>query len=114
MLQIQQEKVPIEADENGTLRVGSTRVTLGAVISYFEGGATPEDIVDAFSSLNLADVYSVIGYYLRHENEVRAQLQREYNEGEALRQEIEKEFSPNHLRERLRKKKSELETGSTK
>ena len=114
MLQIQQEKVPIEADEDGTLRVGATRVTLSAVVSYFEGGATPEDIVDAFSSLSLADVYSVLGYYLRHEDEVRVQLVRERRDGEAIRQEIEGEFSPNPLRERLRKRKRELEAGSAK
>ena len=114
MLKIQQEKVPIEADENGTLRVGSTRVTLSTVISCFESGATAEDIVGAFSSLSLADVYSVLGFYLRHEDEVRVQLQQEGRDGEALRQEIEREFSPNPLRERLRKRKRELEAGSAK
>jgi uncharacterized protein (DUF433 family) len=114
MLQLQQEKIPMEADESGTFRVGATRVTLSSVVSCFEAGATPEDIVDAFSSLRLADVYSVLGSYLRHVDEVQAQLQNERRDGDALRQEIEGKFPPNSLRERLRKRKRELEAGPAK
>ena len=101
MLEIHEEKVPIGADEHGTLRVAGTRVALSAVISGFENGLTAEDIVDAFDSLGLADVYSVLGYYLRHEKEIRAHLDRERAEGESLRKEIEAEFPPNSLRKRL-------------
>jgi uncharacterized protein (DUF433 family) len=113
MLLIQEERIPMKADDHGTLRVGSTRVTLGAVIACFEAGATPEDIVDSYGSLSLADVYSVLGYYLRHEDEVRAQLQRERRDGDVLRQEIEGAFSPNPMRERLRRKKRELACGDS-
>ncbi len=101
MLQLHEEKVPIGTDEHGTLRVGGTRVALSTVVSCFENGFTPEDIVDAFDALGLADVYSVLGYYLRHEKEIRAQLDCERAEGESLRKEIEAQFSPNPLRERL-------------
>jgi len=101
VLEIHEEKVPLAADEHGTLRVAGTRVALSAAISSFENGLTPEDIVDAFDSLALADVYSVLGYYLRHEKDIRADLDRERAEGEALRREIEGQFSPNPLRKRL-------------
>jgi hypothetical protein len=39
--------------------------------------------------LDLADVYAVIAYYLRHRDEVRAYLKRREEEAEALRAKIE-------------------------
>jgi uncharacterized protein (DUF433 family) len=111
MLQIKcenlSEKIPLRADAHGTIRVGDTRVTLSAVISCFDRGATPEAIVDSFNTLKLADVYCVIGYYLRHQDEVKAYLKKEQQEGEILRKQIESELSPSPLRERLLKRKRE-------
>jgi uncharacterized protein (DUF433 family) len=105
MLQIKSEnlteKIPLRADTHGTIRVGDTRVTLSSVIACFDRGATPEEIVDSFNTLHLADVYSVIGYYLRHETEVKAYLEKERQEGEALRKEIEAKLPTSPLRERL-------------
>ncbi|MEO0869309.1 MAG: DUF433 domain-containing protein, partial [Cyanobacteria bacterium J06642_11] len=37
-------------------------------------GATAEEIVEQYPSLQLADVYSVISYYLRRKTEVDAYL----------------------------------------
>ena len=111
MLQINSEnlseKISLRADAYGTIRVGDTRVTLSAVISCFDRGATPEAIVDSFNTLELADVYCVIGYYLRHQDEVKAYRKKEQQEGEALRKNIESELSPSPLRERLLKHKRE-------
>jgi hypothetical protein len=78
-------------------------VTLSSVITCFDRGATPEEIVDSFNTLHLADVYSVIGYYLRHEAEVQAYLEKERKEGGALRKEIEAKLPTNPLRKRLAK-----------
>jgi uncharacterized protein (DUF433 family) len=106
------EKIPLRADTHGTIRVGNTRVTLSSVIACFDRGATPEEIVDSFNTLHLADVYSVIGYYLRHEAEVRAYLEKERQEGEALRKEIDAKLPANHLRERLVKIKRARQQGA--
>ena len=115
MLQIKSEnlteKIPLRADTHGTIRVGDTRVTLSSVIACFDRGATPEEIVDSFNTLHLADVYSVIGYYLRHEAEVKACLEKERKEGEALRKEIEARLPTNRLRERLVKIKRARQQG---
>jgi len=110
MLQIHEDRVPISTDEHGTLRVGGTRVALSTVISCFENGSTHGEIVDAFDALSLADVYSVLGYYLNHEKEIRAQLECERAEGESLREEIQTQFSPNPLRERLLQIKRKRQT----
>ncbi len=57
------DPVPLRREESGAIRIGQTRVLLELVIRAFEDGATPETIVQRYSSLSLADVYAVIAYY---------------------------------------------------
>jgi hypothetical protein len=45
-----------------------------AMTSTFLEGSPPEDIVDQFPTLDLADVYDVIAYYLRHRQDLDAYL----------------------------------------
>src|SRR6476646_1275030 len=85
------EAVPLRVDEGGAVRIGKTRVTLELVVSQYENGMTPEDMVRAYDTLVLADVYAVIAYYLRHRDEVRAYLARRADEAAALRAKIEGE-----------------------
>jgi uncharacterized protein (DUF433 family) len=66
-LHVPPERVPIEPDADGMIRVGGTRVTLDTVVAAFDAVATAEEIVQQDPSVTLADVYSVIGYYLRHQ-----------------------------------------------
>lgn len=106
------ETIPLRTDAHGTIRVGNTRVTLSTVISCFDRGATPEAIVDSFNTLKLDDVYCVIGYYLRHEEEVKAYLKKERQEGEALQKSIEAELPPSPLRKRLLKRKHARQKGA--
>ena len=63
------EAPPIR-DVDGVLRVAKTSVTLQTVLWTFQQGSTPEDIVDQFPVLTLGDVYDVIAYYLRHQDEI--------------------------------------------
>jgi hypothetical protein len=49
-------------------------VTLDTVIGAFNAGATAEEIVQQYPSIALADVYSVIAYYLRHQADVQTYL----------------------------------------
>jgi uncharacterized protein (DUF433 family) len=95
------ERVPIRTDEDGTIRVGTTRVTLDTVVTAFDAGATPEEIVQQYPSLALGDAYSVIGYYLRHEPAVSSYLTRRREQSAAVRQENEAHFDPSGVRERL-------------
>jgi hypothetical protein len=51
--------------------------------------------------LELADVYAVISYYLRHQNDVEAYLQQRQERAEGVRVENERQFPSHGLRDRL-------------
>ena len=67
----------------------------------FKQGTTAEGIVEQYSSLDLADVYAVISYYLRHQNEVESYLQQRQKLAENVRAENERRFPSKGLRDRL-------------
>jgi uncharacterized protein (DUF433 family) len=73
----------------GAFRIGMSRVTLDVVIEQLDQGATPEDIVGIFDSLNLADVQAVLGYYEQNKEAVRSYLTRREREADELRREFE-------------------------
>jgi uncharacterized protein (DUF433 family) len=86
---VQVEAPPLREDASGALRVGDSRVLLDLVIRAFQDGATPEAIVQRYDTLALADVYSVIAYYLRHRTEVESYLTQREQQAEEARQLIE-------------------------
>lgn len=83
------------------MRVGATRVSLDSVIFAFNDGATPEEIVQQYPTLNLADVYAVITHYLQHRSEVEEYLDRRRAQQRELKKEIETRFDPQGIRDRL-------------
>jgi uncharacterized protein (DUF433 family) len=93
--------VPLRQDETGTIRVGNSQVPYDLVIHEFEDGSSPEAIVDAYDTLELADVYVALAYYLRHQDEVKTYLSQRQAEGDELRCKIE---AQQPSREELRKK----------
>jgi uncharacterized protein (DUF433 family) len=95
------EQVPIQADVNGVIRVGGTRVTLDTVVAAFDAGATAEEIVQQYPSVALADICSVIPYYLRHQSEVRAYFAQRQRHATQVREENERRFNPTGVRDRL-------------
>jgi uncharacterized protein (DUF433 family) len=94
------DEIPLARDAHGVYRVGGTRVTLDLVVRAFNHGATAEEIVQKYDSLRLSDVYQVLGYYLRHADELA-----EYFENRACAEErllaSHPEWSPKGLRDRL-------------
>jgi uncharacterized protein (DUF433 family) len=94
------EPPPLRVDEGGAVRVGNTRISLDLIVEQYENGMTPEDLVRAYDTLVLADVYAAVAYYLRHRDEVRAYLRRRQEEAAALRAKIEAE-RPRVSREEL-------------
>lgn len=83
------------------MRVGETRVPLDTVIFAFKQGATPEEIVADYSTLELSDVYAVITYYLQNQAEVENYLRRRQAQRDGLRREIGARFPQAGLREQL-------------
>lgn len=62
---------------------------------------TPEGIVEQYPSLRLAEVYSVIGYFLTHPEEVATYLRSRQQLAEKVRRENEASFDPTGVRDRL-------------
>lgn len=95
------ETIPLVTDANGVVRISKTRVTLDTVVTAFQEGATAEEIKEQYPSLQLADIYSVIGYYLRHQAEVDEYLLERQRLARDVRQEAERRFHPVGIRDRL-------------
>jgi uncharacterized protein (DUF433 family) len=100
-LVISAKPIPLEADADGVVRVSGTRVTLDTVVAAFEEGATAEEIVFQYPSLDLAHVYAVIAYYLQQRSQVEAYLERRRAQGGEIRRRNEAQFDPDGIRERL-------------
>lgn len=80
--------LPLREDETGAIRVGNSRVLLEIVIQAFQDGASPESIVQRYSTLSLGDVYLTIGYYLGHPETINAYLNRREQLAESVRQKL--------------------------
>ena len=77
-LRIPEDPPPIRINADGVALVGGTRVRLETVITAFHQGDSPEQIVDNYDALTLADVYATIAYYLFHREEVDAYIRRRF------------------------------------
>jgi uncharacterized protein (DUF433 family) len=106
-LTIVAEPLPLVMDVDGVIRVGNTRVTLDTVVAAFEEGATAEEIAYQYPTLNLADVYAVLGYYLQRQAEVDTYLQRRQQQAQVVRESNEARYDPQGIRERLLARRSE-------
>jgi uncharacterized protein (DUF433 family) len=95
------ESIPLVVGTDGVMRVGGTRVTLETILAAFAKGATAEEIAQQYPSVSLADVYQVIGYYLRHTSEVEPYLARRRQEIHEVRIANESMWPPDGIRDRL-------------
>jgi uncharacterized protein (DUF433 family) len=95
------EPAPVQADEDGVLRVGKARVRLETVLGAYKNGCSAEEILLKHPSLKLTDIYAVITYYLRNQEAVEAYLEERHRRAEEVRQENETRFPPQGTRERL-------------
>jgi uncharacterized protein (DUF433 family) len=95
------DPIPLVTDATGVVRISETRVTLDTVVTAFLEGAIAQEIREQYPSLQLSDIYSVIGYYLRHQAEVDAYLLERQSLASEVRQEAEKRFNPLGVRSRL-------------
>lgn len=100
------EPVPLHSDPDGTVRVGTTRVTLDTIVAAFSEGLTAEEIAQQYPAVSLADVYATVAYYLRHQDEVKAYLAERAERAATLRTEAEARSSPAGFRERLLARRS--------
>ncbi len=95
------EQIPLVTGADGVMRVRGTRVTLETVVAAFTDGATAEEISQQYPSVSLADVYQVIGYYLRHSTELESYLGQRRQQMADTRRTNESCWPPEGLRNRL-------------
>jgi uncharacterized protein (DUF433 family) len=100
-LAVEPEPIPLTFDRDGVVRVTGTRVTLDTIIAAFQEGTTSEEFAQQYPSLPLADVYAVIGYYLRHQPEVDDYLRQRQQFAVEARRGNEVRFDPAGVRDRL-------------
>jgi uncharacterized protein (DUF433 family) len=93
--------VPLREEPPGVLRVGKSRVLLELVIHAHQRGASPQEIVRMYDTLDLGDVYAVIAYYLAHPGEVDEYLRHCDEQAEAIRRKIEANQRPGPSKEEL-------------
>jgi uncharacterized protein (DUF433 family) len=106
-LEIVAEPVPLQTTPDGIVQVGKTRVTLDTIVAVFKQGVTAEEIVYRYPSLKLAEVYATIAFYLNHELEVEAYLQKRQQQAQQIRQMNQAKFDPQGLRDRLLSRNAE-------
>lgn len=101
LLNFDPEAVPLEMSPEGVVKLHGSRLPLDTIVEDFNDGASAEEIADWYGPLNLADVYVIIGYYLRHRSEVDAYLREREVVRAQIRAENEARFNTRGLRERL-------------
>ena len=101
MLDLTPFQIPLRLEEDGSYRVGRSRVLLDLVVQAFQQGQTPEQILHSYDSLVLEDIYAVLAFYLRHHQAVDVYLAQREQAAEAWW--AEHEATPRHkaLRTRL-------------
>lgn len=94
-------KIYVQTDEHGIMRVGKTRVSLDSVVAAFDQGHSAETIVQRYPALTLEEVYGAITYSLANRETVAEYLERQREVWRALKEKIDAQPSP--VVERLRK-----------
>jgi uncharacterized protein (DUF433 family) len=99
---IQEDPVPLRVDEDGAIRVGTSRVLLEVVLTEFNRGCSPQEIAADFPTLELADVLAACAYALRHKADVDRYIAQREAKAARVRSEVEGRFPSNGLREKIR------------
>jgi uncharacterized protein (DUF433 family) len=91
----------LRLDSTGTIRIGQTRVTLDTLVSVHHQGYTPEQILQSYPSLTLPEIYSALGYYLRHQEELDSYLAKREQQARLFREANGNPTRKREIRERL-------------
>ena len=93
---------PFAADEHGVVRIGPSRVTLEQIVSAFDTGASAEEIVETYPTLDLGDVYATIAFIIKNRAEVDAYMAQSAAENERIHSKWEERYPTAELRRRIR------------
>ena len=102
------QAAPLTRWDDGSIRIGSSRIPLDSIVHAFADGATAEQIQDDFPSLSLREIYGAISYYLEHQEDVEQYLRQRGQEAVKVRREIENRPRVAALRRRVRERSAQL------
>ena len=89
-----QAKSYVQADENGTLRVGGLGVSLDSIAIAYRDGYSAETIQQLYPLLTLEEVYGGIAFYLANQKDVEEYLSHQDSRWDDLRRQNEEQPSP--------------------
>ena len=58
----------------GRIRIDGTRITVHRIATLYKQGQSPEETVQTYPHLTLAQVYSALAYYHANRNEIESKL----------------------------------------
>ena len=102
------EGIPLNQDQDGTIRVKGSRVTLDTIVGRMQVGDTPEEIHEGFPTVTLAQIKTIIDWYLNNQIEADEYLEEGRIEGERLRRKIQSRPEYMALREKLQRRREQL------
>ena len=102
------EGIPLNYDDRGTIRVKGSRVTLHTIIGRMQVGDTPEEIHEGFPTVTLAQINTIIDWYLNNQMVADEHLREYEAEGERIRKEIESQPEYQARRAELRRRIAQL------
>ena len=95
---------PFTTDEHGVVRIGTSRVMLERVVSAFDAGASAEEIVVSYPTLELADVYATIAFILNNRPEIDVYMAESRAHADRMQQKWEERYPTHELRRRIRER----------
>lgn len=95
---------PFTTDEHGVIRVGASRVALERIVNAYDAGASPEEIVESYPTVELGDVYATITFILKNRSEVDAYMAESAADTERVHREWEARYPTSELRWRIRER----------
>lgn len=95
---------PFTTDEHGVIRIGRSRVALERIVNAFDAGASAEEIVENYPTVELGDVYATITLVLESRPEVDAYVAESEAEAGRVHREWEARYPTSGLRRRIRER----------
>jgi uncharacterized protein (DUF433 family) len=99
--------VPLAYEEDGTIRIRGSRVTLDSILHAFRQGATAEQIQDSFPSVSLREIYGAIAYYFEHQGQIETYLKEQEQAAQAIKRALESHPDVSAFRERIRTRRKQ-------
>jgi len=93
----------IELDESGVAWItGANTKVIEVALDKIAYGWSPEEMHRQHPHLSMAQIHAALGYYYEHQAELDAEIERQYQEVEALRAQQTNPFTRQELEARLR------------